>query len=117
MPLGAVITGAEEVKNWEHYQGNVWRCKIENSIFGNYNPYTTYVEGDWHFAPVIRHTGVVYMNHRAFYEVTSLSDCIEGKVYAPSWEPEWSIYKWYGPFICLYAQLHFTTHVRKNSEK
>ena len=95
VPLGAVITGAEEVKNWEHYQGNVWRCKIENSVFGNYNPYTTYVAGDWYFAPVIRHTGAVYMNHRAFYEVTSLSDCIEGKVYAPSWEPEWSVYKWY----------------------
>ena len=53
VPLGAVITGAEEVKNWEHYQGNVWRCKIENSIFGNYNPYTAYVEGDWYFTPGI----------------------------------------------------------------
>ena len=37
-PLGAVITGAEEVKDWKPYQGTVWFCRIDNSIFGNYNP-------------------------------------------------------------------------------
>ena len=41
-PLGAVITGAEEVKNWCPYKGTVWICRVDNSIFGNYNPYTTY---------------------------------------------------------------------------
>ena len=40
-PLGAVITGAEEVKSCKPYQGNVWVCRIENSQFGSYNPYTT----------------------------------------------------------------------------
>ena len=40
-PLGAVITGAEEVKSWEPYQGSVWVCRIGNSLFGSYNPYTT----------------------------------------------------------------------------
>ena len=45
-PLGAIITGAEEVKSWEKYQDNVWVCRIDNSIFGNYNPYTTFVAGD-----------------------------------------------------------------------
>ena len=37
-PLGAVITGAEEVKSWKPYQGNVWVCRIDNSVFGSYNP-------------------------------------------------------------------------------
>ena len=37
-PLGAVITGAEQVKNWEQYEGNVWVCRIPNSLFGAYNP-------------------------------------------------------------------------------
>ena len=49
-PLGAVITGAEEVKSWKPYQGNVWVCRIDNSVFGSYNPYTTYGYGDWYFA-------------------------------------------------------------------
>ena len=45
-PLGAVITGAEEVKSWKPYEGNVWVCRIGNSLFGGYNPYTTYVYGE-----------------------------------------------------------------------
>ena len=49
-PLGAVITGAEEVKSWKPYKGNVWVCRIDNTVFGGYNPYTTYVYGDWYFA-------------------------------------------------------------------
>ena len=55
-PLGAVITGAEEVKNWEPYEGNVWVCRIGNGLFGSYNPYTTYVYGDWYFAGRSKHT-------------------------------------------------------------
>ena len=34
-PLGAVITGAEEVKDWKPYQGNVWVYRIDNTVFGN----------------------------------------------------------------------------------
>ncbi|MCM1121145.1 MAG: right-handed parallel beta-helix repeat-containing protein [Eubacterium sp.] len=94
-PLGAVITGAETVKNWVKYQDNVWTCRIDNGVFGNYNPYTTFVEGDWYFAPVVRHTGAVYLNDRQLYETETLEECIKGEVYAPSWEPEWSVYKWY----------------------
>ena len=37
-PLGAVITGAEEIKTWEKYRDNVWVCRIDNGVFGSYNP-------------------------------------------------------------------------------
>ena len=94
-PLLAVITGAEEAKNWVKYQDNVWMCRIDNGVFGNYNPYTTFVGGDWYFAPVVRHTGAVYLNDRQLYETETLEECIRGDVYEPSWEPEWSVYKWY----------------------
>ena len=94
-PLGALITGAEEIKNWEPYQGNTWVCRVDNGVFGGYNPYTTIVGGDWYFAPLVRHTGAVYLNDRQLYETETLEECLRGEVYAPSWEPEWSIYKWY----------------------
>lgn len=94
-PLGAVITGAEEVKTWEKYQDNVWVCRIDNGVFGDYNPYTTFVGGDWYFGKFERHTGVVYLNDRMLYEALTLEECIKGEVYTPSWEPEYSIYKWY----------------------
>ena len=94
-PLGAVITGAEEVKDWKPYEGNVWVCRIENSIFGGYNPYTTYVYGDWYFAGRSKHTGAVYLNDKMLYEADSLEACVKGEVYECSWEPEASVYKWY----------------------
>lgn len=94
-PLGAVITGAEEMKQWQPYEGDVWVCRVSNSIFGKYNPYTTYVYGDWYFAGRNKHTGAVYLNDKMLYEADSLEDCIKGEVYEYSWEPEASVYKWY----------------------
>lgn len=94
-PLGAVITGAEQIKSWQHYKENVWVCRIANSVFGGYNPYTTLVYGDWYFATPNKHTGCVYLNDKAMYEATTLEECIKGDVYECSWVPEDSIYKWY----------------------
>ncbi|WP_077532179.1 right-handed parallel beta-helix repeat-containing protein [Massiliimalia massiliensis] len=94
-PLGAVITGAEEVKSWEPYQGSVWVCRIGNSLFGSYNPYTTYVYGDWYFAGRSKHTGAVYLNDKMLYEAESLESCLKGEIYECSWEPEASVYQWY----------------------
>ncbi len=94
-PLKAVITGAEEIKTWEVYQDKVWVCRIDNGVFGSYNPYTTLVYGDWYFGAPDNHTGAVYLNDRMLYETLTLEECIKGERYAPSWEPEFSIYKWY----------------------
>jgi alpha-N-arabinofuranosidase len=125
-PLGAVITGAEDVKSWEFYEGKVWVCRIDNGIFGDYNPYTTFVGGDWYFAPVVRHTGAVYFNDRQLYETETLEECMNGEVYPPSWEPEYSVYKWYtiqeGNQTVIYANFqgknpneeHVDINVRRN---
>ena len=107
IPLGAVITGAEKLDGWEKYEGTTWIRRVNNRVFGNYNPYIQAVEGDWYFALDVRHTGTVYLNDRAMYECTSLEECLKGEVYEPSWEPEYSIYKWYaeqdGDETVLYA--------------
>jgi alpha-N-arabinofuranosidase len=99
-PLAAVITGAETVKTWERYRDNVWVCRIDNDVFGAYNPYTTLVAGDWYFAPPVRHTGAVYLNDRQLYETENLEECVRGEIFTPSWEPEASIYKWYTEQEC-----------------
>lgn len=119
-PLGAVITGAEAVKSWEPFQDNVWVCRIGNGVFGDYNPYTTFVGGDWYFAPVVRHTGAVYLNGRQLYEAETLEECIKGEVYAPSWEPEYSVYKWYtkqdGDETVIYANFQGKNPNEENVE-
>jgi len=94
-PLGAKISGAEEVKDWKQYSGNVWVTRVKNGVFNGYNPYTTPVYGDWYFAKDERHTGCVYLNDKALYEANTLEDCEKGEIYKPSWDQEWSVYKWY----------------------
>ncbi len=71
-PLGAVITGAELLTGWTRYEKDVWTAQVDNGIFADYNPYTTYVYGDWYFAPKVRHTGSVFLNDRMMYESVSL---------------------------------------------
>lgn len=94
-PLGAVITGAEVVTNWEKYKDTTYVTRVDNTIFGNYNPYIVEVEGDWYFADNHMHTGSVYVNDMMLYETATLEECIKGEVQESSWEPENSIYKWY----------------------
>lgn len=91
----AVISGAEPVKNWENYKGDVWVARIGNGLFGDYNPYTTVVSGDWYFAPDPVHMGEVYLNGRAMYEVLRLEDVQKAEVFSLSWEGDFSRHKWY----------------------
>lgn len=43
------------------------------------------------------------------YEVDSIEACEKAEVYKPSWEQEWSVYKWYayveGDETVIYANL------------
>ena len=91
----AVITGAEPVTDWEQVEGSVWKCSVPNSLFGDYNPYTTLVSGDWFIASFIAHTGEVYLNDKAMYEVTSLEAVKRPVRSVCSWDPDFSVYTWY----------------------
>lgn len=119
-PLGAVITGAEECKNWTRHEGNVWTTRVRNSIFGSYNPYTTYVRGDWYFEATVRHTGSVFLNDRMMYETVTYEECLSGEKDPFSWVPEESVYKWYteqdGEETVLYANFQDKDPNRENVE-
>jgi len=94
-PLGTVITGAEEIKGWKPFHGDVWTASVDNSVFGDYNPYTTFVYGDWYFAGRTKHTGAVYRDGKMLYEAASVEECEAGELSPFSWEPEASRLKWY----------------------
>lgn len=91
----AIITGAEEVKSWELYEGNVWKARIPNALFGAYNPYTTLVYGDWFVATMVAHTGDVYLNEKSMYEVTELNKVLIPEKNMKSWDYDFSVYTWY----------------------
>ena len=94
-PLGAVITGSEVLTGWRPVRGNVWTARVNNGVFGAYNPYTTYVCGDWYFAPTVRHTGAVVLNDRMMYETVTLEECEKGELDPCAWNQQESTLKWY----------------------
>ncbi|MCD7708975.1 MAG: right-handed parallel beta-helix repeat-containing protein [Clostridiales bacterium] len=108
----AVISGAEQVKNWKKYEGDVWTARVPNGIFGNYNPYTTLVSGDWFIATYVAHTGEVYLNGKSMYEVTEIDKVLNPEIYPKSWDQEFTVYTWYteqdeaADETVLYANFH-----------
>lgn len=103
---GAVITGAEPAANWQHYEGDTWVLRIPNTLFGNYNPYTTLIFGDWYFASA-NHTGEVYLNGKSMYETDSLEKVLSPEIYMPSWDRAFTKHKWFttqdGDTTVIYA--------------
>ena len=68
-----VIKGSEPVTGWEQTSTKgVWKLTLPSSFFGDYNPYRTLISGHW-FNPQGRehHTGGVFLDGDALYEVTS----------------------------------------------
>ena len=94
VPRGAVITGAERMTGWEPISGDVWQLRVPDSLFGDYNPYTTVLSGDWFYSEGSLHTGEVYLNGKSLYEVPTLADVEAAQVQEASWEPECSVYQW-----------------------
>ncbi len=73
-----VITGSEKITKWEHVQDDTWKATIENSFFGDFNPYQDLIAGDW-FNPRGRqhHTGAVYLNNHWLTEAVALDSVIK----------------------------------------
>lgn len=101
-----VIKGSEEIKDWQHVEGNVWKVVLCNSFFGDYNPYELEIFGDWLVTTEVRHLGDVYLNGMSFYEVSSYDELIDPvmrtetydhwtKKIVPVHNPEQTKYVWY----------------------
>ncbi|MHC4912559.1 MAG: right-handed parallel beta-helix repeat-containing protein [Planctomycetota bacterium] len=81
-----VIKGSEVVKGWEHVGSDTWQVVIPNSFFGNFNPYSDLISGDW-FWPLDReyHTGAVYLNGHWLIEAAQKKDVFEPASDNPLW--------------------------------
>lgn len=119
-----VIKGSEVLGSWENVEGTVWKATVENTLFGEYNPYVIAIEGDWLVSPhdYQVHVGEVYLNGKSLYEAKSIEE-----VYVPkkrfiseheTWdnfeeallEPEQSIFQWRAvadnEYTTIYANFH-----------
>jgi hypothetical protein len=77
-----VIKGSERVSDWEKVKGTVWKAVLPNTLFGDFNPYTETVFGDWLLYPQGRsaHLGDVYLNGMSFYEADNYEHLFEPEV-------------------------------------
>jgi hypothetical protein len=57
-----VIKGSERITGWEKVGDDVWRVSLPNRFFGEFNPYSDVIRGDWYQARQAYHTGAVYQN-------------------------------------------------------
>ena len=116
----ARITGAEELKGWVPFRGDVWTARVRNTLFGSRNPYTELVGGDWYFAPMVRHAGAVFCNDLMMYETETLEACEKAEVDPCAWNPEESTWKWFteqdGDETVLYANFHGLNPNEQNVE-
>ncbi len=72
-----VIKGSEIVTGWRKVKGNLWSVKIDNKIFGGFNPFDILINGDWLYTPDTYHLGEIYINEKALQEVTKLEEVAE----------------------------------------
>ena len=81
-----VITGSEPVKGWEKVSGDIWKLMLPNSFFGNFNPYSDLIRGDW-FDPKGRqhHTGCVYLNGNWMIEAINFDELKKPTGKTPFW--------------------------------
>ncbi len=69
----AVIKGSEVITGWEKAKNGVYSVSVSNELFGDSNPYSTRIDGDWFVRPLDYplHTGQVYFCGKAFTEAHS----------------------------------------------
>ena len=81
-----VISGSEEVKNWEKVQDGVWKAILPNTFFGSFNPFAEIIAGDWfHANDRIHHVGAVYLNGDWLTEAVSLEAVLKPMTATPLW--------------------------------
>lgn len=75
-----VVKGSEIVTGWQSVGGSVFQTKIANSLFGDFNPFATVIDGDWLISKGERvtHLGALYADGQAFYEAKTLAELKTG---------------------------------------
>lgn len=77
-----IVKGSEVIKGWEQVQESVWKVVLPNSFFGDFNPYSDTIGGEWYRRPADgynRHTGAVYLNGDWLDEAASLDQVLTAR--------------------------------------
>ena len=81
-----VIKGSEVIKDWQKLQNDTWKVTIGNGFFGDFNPYSDLIHGDWFNSKGRNHhTGAVYLDGRWLTEAANLNDVLKPITNMPLW--------------------------------
>ncbi|MBN1124488.1 MAG: carbohydrate-binding protein [Sedimentisphaerales bacterium] len=73
-----VIKGSEVIKGWQKVQNDTWKVSIPSRFFGDFNPYSDRIAGDWfNGRGREHHTGAVYLNGHWLIEAARLEDVLK----------------------------------------
>ena len=80
------IKGSELATNWVQLPNDTWKVVIPSSLFGDFNPYSDLIQGDW-FDPRGRqhHTGAVYLNGDWLTEAATFDEVLKPAGATPLW--------------------------------
>jgi alpha-N-arabinofuranosidase len=83
------LKGSEVIERWKQVDDSVWKVTLSNDFFGEYNPYSDRIRGDW-FDDKGRdhHTGEVYLNGVALTEAATLDAVKNGDSDQRTWYGE-----------------------------
>ncbi len=90
------LKGSEQITNWKKHKKGTWVAAIDNVIFGDYNPYSINLFGDWLHEGEHLHLGEVYLNNIALEEVMSLDKMAENTWFAVIEDEQTLIYANFG---------------------
>ncbi|MFO7668177.1 MAG: right-handed parallel beta-helix repeat-containing protein [Bacteroidales bacterium] len=115
------IKGSEVINTWQKVGKGVWKVILPNAFFGDYNPYSDSIHGDWfNNRGRIHHTGEVFLNGKSFYEKERLDLVQEPRVDADAKDPEGTAYTWYcennDDFTTIWANFHQVNPNRELTE-
>ncbi len=81
----AVITGAEPVKGWTKVSNDTWKVILPNTFFGDFNPFSDVVRGDWCGNRGGYHTGAVYLDGHWLTETVKQEEVMKPVGNNPFW--------------------------------
>jgi alpha-N-arabinofuranosidase len=81
-----IIKGSERITGWKKLSADTWQVNVDNQFFGDFNPYSDVISGDW-FTDNGRthHTGTVYLNNHWLDEAETLEDVHQAIDDKPLW--------------------------------
>jgi hypothetical protein len=105
------IKGSEVINTWTAEGGGVWKVTLPNSFFGDYNPYTDPIYGDWfNRRGRVHHTGEVFLNSKSLYEKETLDKVRNPEIHRDSRDPDGSLYTWYCESDAQNTTIHANFH-------